>query len=98
MADLLNLPANATGYIVKNVAKGSPGDDMGLRAGIKMVVIDGQEFALGGDIVLEALGHPMKPANLAKIREDLSRLRSGDPFQVTVLRAGRIIQLTGKAP
>jgi len=98
VADLLNLPANATGYIVKNVAKGSPGDDMGLRAGIKMVVIDGQEFALGGDIVLEALGHPMKPANLAKIREDLSRLRSGDPFQVTVLRAGRIIQLTGKAP
>jgi len=98
VADLLNLPANATGYIVKNVAKGSPGDDMGLRAGIKIVVIDGQEFALGGDIVLEALGHPMKPANLAKIREDLSRLRSGDPFQVMVLRAGRIIQLTGKAP
>jgi len=98
VADLLNLPANATGYIVKNVAKGSPGEDIGLRAGTKVVVIDGQEFALGGDIVLEALGHPMKPANTGKIREELSKLHSGDSFQVTVLRAGRIIQLTGKVP
>src|SRR5438876_7504466 len=98
LADLLNLPANATGYIVKNVAKGSPGEDIGLRAGTKVVVIDGQEFALGGDIVLEALGHPMKPANTGKIREELSKLHSGDSFQVTVLRAGRIIQLTGKVP
>ena len=98
VADILNLPANATGYIVKNVAKGSPGDSMGLRAGTKVVVIDGQEFPLGGDIVLEALGHPMKPANIAKVREELSKLHSGDSFQVTVLRAGRIIQLTGKAP
>jgi len=98
VADLLNLPANATGYIVKNVAKGSPGEDIGLRAGTKVVVIDGQEFALGGDIVLEALGHPMKPANTGKIREELSKLHSGDSFQVTVLRAGRIMQLTGKVP
>ena len=71
MADLLNLPANATGYIVKNV---------------------------GGDIGLEALGHPMKPTNIARVREELAKLHSGDTFQVTVLRAGRIIQLTGKAP
>jgi len=98
VADLLNLPANATGYIVKNVAKGSPGEDVGLRGGTRVVVIDGQEFALGGDIVLEALGHPMKPANTGKIREELSKLHSGDSFQVTVLRAGRIIQLTGKVP
>ena len=98
VADLLNLPANATGYIVKNVAKGSPGEDIGLRGGTRVVVIDGQEFALGGDIVLEALGHPMKPANTGKIREELSKLHSGDSFQVTVLRAGRIIQLTGKVP
>ncbi|OLD99368.1 MAG: hypothetical protein AUG80_05305 [Candidatus Rokubacteria bacterium 13_1_20CM_4_68_9] len=98
VADLLNLPANATGYIVKNVAKGSPGEDIGLRGGTRVVVIDGQEFALGGDIVLEALGHPMKPANTGKIREELSKLHSGDSFQVTVLRAGRIMQLTGKVP
>ena len=98
VADLLNLPANATGYIVKNVAKGSPGEVIGLRGGTRVVVIDGQEFALGGDIVLEALGHPMKPANTGKIREELSKLHSGDSFQVTVLRAGRIIQLTGKVP
>jgi len=98
VADLLNLPANATGYVLKSVAKGSPADDMGLRAGTKIVVIDGREFPLGGDIILEALGHQMKPANVAKVREELAKLHSGDSFQVTVLRAGRILQLTGKAP
>ena len=98
VADLLNLPPNATGYLVKNVAKGSPGDDIGLRPGSKVVIIDGQEFALGGDIVLEAFGLAMKPANLPKIRDALSALRSGDAFKVKVLRAGRILELTGKAP
>lgn len=98
MADLLNLPPNATGYIVKNVARGSPSDLMGLRGGTKVVVIDGQEFALGGDIILKVQGFVMKPANLARIREALWQLRSGDSFKVTILRAGRILELTRKAP
>lgn len=98
VADLLNLPPNATGYIVKNVARGSPSDLMGLRGGTKVVVIDGQEFALGGDIILKVQGFVMKPANLARIREALSQLRSGDSFKVTILRAGRILELTRKAP
>src|SRR5256712_1029723 len=98
VADLLNLPANATGYIVKNVARGSPGEEMGLRAGTKVVVIDGREFVLGGDIILEALGFGMKSANLPKIREALARLQPGDPFKVKVLRAGQTLELTGKVP
>ena len=98
VADLLNLPANATGYIVKNVARGSPGEEIGLRAGTRVVVIDGREFVLGGDIILEALGFGMKAANLPKIREALARLQSGDSFKVKVLRAGQTLELTGKAP
>jgi S1-C subfamily serine protease len=66
VADLLNLPANATGYIVKSVAKGSPGEAMGLRGGTKVVVLDGREFVLGGDIVLQVQGVAAGPANLAK--------------------------------
>jgi len=98
VADLLNLPANATGYIVKNVAKGSPGEVIGLRGGTRVVVIDGQEWVLGGDIILEMQGIMAKPANMPKFREAMSRLNSGDPFSAKVLRGGRILELTGKAP
>ncbi|OLE64888.1 MAG: hypothetical protein AUG03_07305 [Acidobacteria bacterium 13_1_20CM_2_68_14] len=98
VADLLNLPENATGYLVKSVAKGSPAETMGLRGGNRVVVIDGQDFVLGGDILLRMMGLAAKPANLPKVRDELSRLRPGEPMTVTVLRAGRIMELTGTAP
>jgi serine protease Do len=80
------------------VAKDSPAEAMGVRGGNRVVVIDGQDFVLGGDIVLAVAGVAAKPANLGKVREELSRLRPGDPMKLTVLRAGRIIELTGTAP
>jgi len=98
IADLLNLPPNATGYLVKGVARNSPGDALGLRAGTRLVVIDGQEWALGGDIVLEVHGLTVKAANTAKLREVMAAMRPGDTYRVKVLRAGRILELTGTAP
>ena len=44
------------------------------------------------------MGLAAKPANLPKVRDELSRLRPGEPMTVTVLRAGRIMELTGTAP
>ena len=38
-ADLLNLPAGTTGFLIKNVAKGSPADQMGLRGGTTYATI-----------------------------------------------------------
>jgi hypothetical protein len=35
---------------------------------------------------------------MAKIRETMSRLPSGDQFNVTILRAGQVPELSGKAP
>ena len=98
IADMLNLPPNATGYLVKTVAKGSPGEALGLREATTMAVIDGQEWALGGDILLEFDGMMLKPANLPKVREMMSRLKSGEHFKVKVLRSGRVLELTGSAP
>jgi S1-C subfamily serine protease len=98
VADMLNLPPNATGYLVKTVAKGSPGEAIGLREATTMAVIDGQEWPLGGDILLEFDGMMLKPANLPKVREIMSKLKAGEHFKVKVLRAGRLIELTGSAP
>jgi len=98
IADLLNLPNNATGYIVKGVAKNSPAEAMGLRGGNRVVMIDGTDYVLGGDIVLSIMGITAKPDNIQQIREKLAQLRSGDTLKATVLRSGRILEVSGKAP
>jgi S1-C subfamily serine protease len=98
LADLLNLPPRTNGFIVKTVATGSPGDHIGLRGSRMLVNISGQEVPLGGDIILSVEGVSASAPNLPKIREGMSRLTSGASYKVTILRAGQVLDLTGKAP
>jgi S1-C subfamily serine protease len=98
LADLLNLPDRASGYLVKTVAKDSPGDQIGLRGSRMIVKIGGQDVPLGGDIILSVQGIPAAAANLGKIRNAMGQLASGTPFTVTILRAGQVLELTGKVP
>jgi len=99
LADLLNLPAGTTGYLVKTVAKGSPAEEAGLQGGTKVATIDGQQIVLGGDIILSVDGIQVKSAaDLIKIRDSLNSLKPGSPFKVTYLRAGRIVEAGGHLP
>ena len=98
VADLLNVPARASGFVVKTVAKDSPGDHIGLRGSRMLVRMGGQEVPLGGDIVMSVEGIAMTPANSPRIRDLIGRLPSGAPFKVSILRAGQVLELTGKAP
>jgi S1-C subfamily serine protease len=97
LADLLNVPGRQTGWIIKTVAQGSPADEMGLRGATTIVTIAGQQVPLGSDIVLAVDGVPFSTANAGKIRDALSRLAAGAPFKVTILRAGDVLELTGRA-
>jgi S1-C subfamily serine protease len=56
------------------------------------------EVPLGGDIILAVDGVKADPANLQKIRDILTTKPSGSPYKVTVLRAGKVIDLTGRTP
>jgi serine protease Do len=99
LADVLNLPPRALGYIVKTVAKGSPADAMGIRGGTTTATIAGQQIVVGGDIILSAEGIPVGSATaLTQIRQRIGSLSPGSPFKVTVLRKGQVLELTGKAP
>ena len=99
LADLLNVPNNWSGYLVKSVAKGSPCDLAGLRGGTRMVTIDGQQVVLGGDIMLSVEGVPASStANMMKVRDHLAGLKPGTEIRVTVLRAGKVIELIGTVP
>jgi S1-C subfamily serine protease len=98
VADLLNLPNRSAGFAVKNVAKGPPADAMGIRGSTMLVQLAGEEVPLGGDIILSVDGVSAARGNMAKIRENLNRLAPGGTFKVTVLRAGQVLELTGKLP
>jgi len=97
-ADLLNLPPGATGYIIKTVAKDSPAEQLGLRGATMMVNLGGEQVPLGGDILLTVEGMKAEAANLTKIRDALSSKPPGSSYKVTVLRAGKVLELTGRVP
>jgi S1-C subfamily serine protease len=98
LADLLNLPPDSHGFAVKTVAKDSPAARLGIRASTRVVRIDGQDVPLGGDIILSLDGISMDRAHAAELRERLARMPSGTAFTVKVLRAGHVLDLTGRAP
>lgn len=99
LADLLNLPPNATGYLVTSVAEGSPADLAGLRGGTTLATIDGQEIVLGGDVIMTVQGiHAGSAADMARIRDLLAALPPGAAITVTVLRAGRMLEVTAPVP
>lgn len=52
IAKLLNVPQKA-GLLVKKVSANSPGAEMGLRPSSVPVSFDGEEYLLGGDIILK---------------------------------------------
>ena len=95
-ADLLNLPPGATGFIIKTIAKGSPADTMGLRGATMMANLGGDQVPLGGDIILAVEGIKAEAASLTKIRDLISSKAVGSTYKVTVLRAGKVLDLPGK--
>jgi S1-C subfamily serine protease len=98
LADLLNLPNRSAGFIVKTVAKDSPGDLAGLRGATQIVTISGQEVPLGGDVILSVQGIPASAANAGRIRDAMNQLAPGAAYDVRILRAGQVLELTGRLP
>jgi len=98
LAEVFNIPGGS-GLLLSVVPKGSPAWDMGLAGGDRTASIGGQEIVVRGDIVLSMAGIPIRSeADIPKIREKIGAMSTGQPFKASVLRAGKIIELTGKAP
>ena len=92
-----NLP-QPTGVLVQRIAKGSPAEELGLRAGAVQAVIEEEEMLLGGDIILKVggIGFGANFTGLEEIRVYLSKLKAGATMNVTVLRGGRVVNLSTK--
>ena len=95
LATVFNVPAPA-GFLVKTVAQGSMAWNMGLQGADGIVTIAGKEIPVGGDIILSVEDIPVvSEENIEKIRNTLAGMAPGAPVKMNVLRAGKIIELTG---
>jgi len=91
VTSLLRLPL-APGYLVEIVHDGSPADRAGVRGGNLSVVVQGEEYLVGGDILTAIEGTSVRTHQdyLAKVKT----LRPGQRARLTILRDGQRRELS----
>ncbi|MEJ5310047.1 MAG: trypsin-like peptidase domain-containing protein [Anaerolineae bacterium] len=87
LAEAMDLPADQQGVLVGQVQVGSPADKAGLRGSDKSVTLNGQEFAVGGDVIIAWNGEAI--ANMPELQARVRRSQPGDEVTLTILRNGR---------
>src|SRR5436309_3074266 len=80
------------GELVEVVYDGSPADRAGVRGGNLSVVVQGEEYLLGGDILTEISGTPIRSHSdyIARVKT----LRVGQRVKVTLVREGQPREMT----
>jgi S1-C subfamily serine protease len=83
MARIFGLPVQK-GLLVESVAAGSGADRAGLHGGTDQVVVEGESYQLGGDVITEADGMPVSTTE--RLREIVSEHKPGDSLPVVFYR------------
>jgi serine protease Do len=98
MAKIMNLPQNG-GILIQKVVDLSPGFIMGLQGGMYNMEIEGEEFIVGGDIILSILGKKVENENdMLDLKGKIKALKENDIMKITVMRAGKIEELQYTIP
>jgi serine protease Do len=92
LARLFNVPQDE-GYLIKNVADDSPGARLGLIPSVIPVSLAGEDFEVGGDIVLSIQGIEFGSANFELLQQTTNGFKKGDQIRLTVLRGGQVLSL-----
>ncbi len=95
---LFRLPTRQ-GLLVDAVVPESAADKAGLEEGRRTVIVGGDSWRLGGDIIVAIDGAPVTTPE--RLRAILARKRPGDEIKVEVYRDGRRLSVTvklGRAP
>lgn len=94
VAQALNLP-QSTGLLVQRIASHSPGSKLALQAGTAPTAVGEEAFILGGDVILAMQGISLAEENgYARARTALATLKDGEILHFTVMRAGKILELS----
>jgi putative serine protease PepD len=98
LARLFDLPVSH-GLLVQSVTPGSAAARAGLRAGSNPVLVQGESYALGGDIIVDADGKPV--STQSQLRQLLAVHKPGDRLALSYYRgtAKRHVEVTlGRPP
>jgi S1-C subfamily serine protease len=98
LARLFDLPVSH-GLLVQSVTPGSAAARAGLRAGSNPVLVQGESYALGGDIIVDADGKPV--STQSQLRQLLTVHKPGDRVALSYYRgtAKRHVEVTlGRPP
>ncbi len=86
LAKVFRLPVSH-GLLVQSVEPGSGAAKAGLEAGTTQVVLAGESYNLGGDILVEADGTPVE--SLSRLRDIVAAKKPGDAVHLVVYRNGK---------
>jgi S1-C subfamily serine protease len=85
LAETYNLPVKA-GVLVGSVTDGSGADKAGLQGGAREVVVAGETYVLGGDIIVGFGGQ--KISSIEELRDAIAGHKPGDKVTVVIYRDG----------
>ncbi|WP_298902599.1 trypsin-like peptidase domain-containing protein [uncultured Psychroserpens sp.] len=93
-AKIFNLPQNS-GLLVQRVVTLSIFGEMGIKGGDTELVINNKKLIVGGDIILafNDIKFELTDESLVKLAEFAKSLAVDPKFEVTILRAGKIMTL-----
>jgi S1-C subfamily serine protease len=97
LTKLYNLPPS--GLIIRAVAPGGPAKQAGLLGGTTNVVVNGESYRLGGDVIVGVDGAPV--SEFEQLRDAIARKQPGDKIKLDVVRNGSKKSVTvklGQAP
>src|SRR5918992_3281083 len=83
LADDYNLPVEA-GVLVEDVRVGTGAEKAGLRGGRTQVVVAGDTYILGGDIIVSFDGKPI--SSVAELRAGLAAHKPGEEIELGIFR------------
>ena len=94
IAGMFNMQSQG-GALVEAVSPGSPADKAGIKGGDQNVTVQGEQFTIGGDVIVKADNTEIKTAD--DLIAFLGTKKPGDTVKVTVERDGKTQELCGHA-
>ena len=93
LAANVRLPAES-GILIQVVRPNSPAADAGLHGGTSQVVVDGESYLVGGDVITRAEGQVVESAE--QLRSVVTSKQPGDELTLEIHRADETIEVTVK--
>ncbi len=93
LAKLFHLPSSS-GLLIQDVTVGSGADKAGLREGKTTVVVQGESYQVGGDLIVAIDGTPV--STYQQLRDAISQRKPGDKLKLEIYRNGSKKTVTAK--